>query len=163
LKRVTQSLYGGLGNTLRFYGIEVDFLFQFVKQTGYSPDRSFSIPGAISNQPVAVMSRWQRQGGEAGYQRFTATDPTGEGALASYYFLLSDRIITDASFLRLKNLSVSWTLPERWMDTLSGSRIYMQGQNLWTLTNYTGLDPETQNSQSLPPLTTIILGVNVSI
>jgi hypothetical protein len=56
----------------------------------------------------------------------------------------SDRFYDDASYIRLKSINLSYTLPEglRNKAKLSNAKIYVQAYNLWTGTNYTGLDPE---------------------
>lgn len=62
---------------------------------------------------------------------------------------LDDRFLEDASFLRLKNLMLGYTLPKTWMKKtkfMESARIYGQAQNLLTFTKFSGLDPET-NSQ----------------
>jgi hypothetical protein len=77
----------------------------------------------------------------------------------------SDAALTDASFIRLKNLSLSWQLPGQWRQAarLKYCRVYAQGQNLWTITSYKGLDPETQSATSLPPLRMLTIGVQVGL
>jgi TonB-linked SusC/RagA family outer membrane protein len=61
---------------------------------------------------------------------------------------MSDRFLEDASFLRLRNLTLSYTLPQNMISALrmSNARVYVQGQNLWTLTAFTGFDPELGNA-----------------
>ncbi len=80
-----------------------------------------------------------------------------------YRYIQSDAIVEDASFIRLKNLSVSYSLPSRLASTLHAQQVraYVQGQNLLTITNYTGLDPEVAGSQALPTLRMIVLDYNV--
>ncbi|MDE6711112.1 MAG: hypothetical protein K2J53_01670, partial [Alistipes sp.] len=68
--------------------------------------------------------------------------------------IYSSRTIEDGSFLRLKTVQLSYTLPERWVAKLrlEQVQVYVSGQNLWTLTGYSGLDPEvsTRNSALTP-------------
>jgi hypothetical protein len=111
------------------------------------------------------MQRWQQAGDVTGIQRFAATDPTSAAIIAYYRQVSSDNIIQDASFIRLKNASVSWTFPKPWLTKakLQQARIFIQGQNLLTFTDYIGLDPETQNSVVVPPLRMITAGVHVSL
>ncbi|MFN3555321.1 MAG: SusC/RagA family TonB-linked outer membrane protein [Bacteroidales bacterium] len=61
---------------------------------------------------------------------------------------LSDRFLEDASYLRLRNLTLSYNLPANLLSSLrmSTARLYVQGQNLWTLTAFTGFDPELGNA-----------------
>ncbi len=165
LKKVTQAYYGGIGNTVKYKDIQLDFFVQFVKQTGYNYQQSFTIPGRLSNQPAVVMERWQQPGDMADIQRFTAVDPTAAVSTAYYQNIASNNFITDASFVRLKNISLSWQLPSTWMQKvkMNGSRIYIQGQNVLTFTKYKGLDPETQFSQSLPPLRMLTAGIHITL
>lgn len=61
------------------------------------------------------------------------------------YTEFDDRLLEDASFLRLKNLMLSYSFPQEWLRKtrfISGVKIYAQAQNLFTFTKFTGLDPE---------------------
>jgi TonB-linked SusC/RagA family outer membrane protein len=165
IKKNTQLAYGGISNMIRYHNWQLDFLVQAVKQNGFSQHQVFQYPGTFSNQPVEVMERWQKEGDITDIQRFSATDPTGQINLAYYYKTASDNTIQDASFLRLKNLSLSYELPDSWKRKahLTKTRLYVQGQNLFTLTRYKGLDPETQNIFTLPPLRTFSAGIHITL
>jgi hypothetical protein len=67
--------------------------------------------------------------------------------------------------VRLKNVSLSYTLPTEWLKKarISSARLYMQGQNLITITNFIGTDPETKAIFYLPPLRMYTIGVQVSL
>lgn len=56
----------------------------------------------------------------------------------------SDRFVEDGSYMRLKNLMVAYNFPKRWLDRvkLNSAKLYFSGQNLWTITDYSGADPE---------------------
>jgi len=164
LKPIEQDYYGGLSNSFNYKGWHLDVFFQFVKQTGRSYLRSFAAPGTFSttsgNQPIYVLNRWQSPGDITNTQRFT----TGGTATTAYSNGSSyDLSIVDASFVRLKNVSLSYTVPQAWQHTLrlQNARIYLNAQNLLTFTGYQGLDPETQGL-SLPPLRMVSLGVQAS-
>ena len=61
------------------------------------------------------------------------------------YTEFDSRLLEDASFLRLKNVMLSYTVPAEWIRksrVFSGLRIYAQAQNLLTFTDFSGLDPE---------------------
>jgi TonB-dependent starch-binding outer membrane protein SusC len=158
---VGQRYFGGLLNTLQWKNIQLDFLFQFVKQTGVNFQTFFDVPGLLTNQPAHVMQRWQQEGDVATIQRFATT-----GAPISTYtrYRASNQIITDASFIRLKNLSLAYTLPKEWLQKLNinNARIFIQGQNLLTITDYEGFDPEYQNL-SLPPLRVLTGGISINL
>lgn len=165
---VTQSFFGGLSNTLSYKGVELDFFIQFVKQLGYNYLRSggqLLPPGLVgsqlANQPVEVLNRWQNPGDVSSIQQFALTSTT---TLPFSNLVLSDGVITDASFIRLKSLSISYTLPGGWIRKahLNSTRVYLQCQNLFTLSKYRGLDPESQG-RNLPPVRTITAGINLSL
>lgn len=69
----------------------------------------------------------------------------------------------DASYIRLKNLSLSWQLPSDWLQKgkLQNMLLYFRGQNIATITNYTGLDPETMSINTLPPLQMWTIGAQI--
>jgi hypothetical protein len=72
-------------------------------------------------------------------------------------------VIVDASFMRLRNLSLSYSFPRQWLDAVKvkNGQIFLRGENLVTVTNYKGLDPETQGSV-LPPLKMFTAGLQFS-
>ena len=78
----------------------------------------------------------------------------------------SDAVIADASYARLKNLSLSYQLPEKWMRSahLQSARFYLQGQNLFTFTSYKGQDPEVASDHEIyPPLRIWTLGLQLGL
>src|SRR5690606_36881119 len=161
VKSLGRTLYGALRNCLRYKGLELAFLFQFVKQEGFSKTRMFtSVPGALSNQPSEVLDRVQTIGEDAHVQRFTTT---GKGA-ADYMnlYLTSDALIDDTSFIRLKHVTVSYQLPWDFGGLATNGKVFIRGQNLLTFTPYDGLDPENSGSVSLPPLRVITGGVHLT-
>lgn len=167
LENVSQQFYGGIQNNVRYKNWQLDVFFQFVKQTGMSYLSMFSnAPGTrFTNQPAEVMSRWQQPGDITGIQQFTQRGggPTGVAyANAREY---SDYAIGDASFVRLKNVSLSWQLRSNWLKgmRLKQGSIYVQGQNLLTFTKYAGYDPEIPaTSRSLPPLRILMAGIQLT-
>ncbi|MDD7888136.1 SusC/RagA family TonB-linked outer membrane protein [Flavivirga sp. 57AJ16] len=166
------DFYGGLQNSLSYKGITLDFLFQFRKQIGknwLSSYTSFTSPvGAVGiNYPDVVLDRWQNPGDITGIQKFTTSasffdlsDLNG-GHVPAYF---SDLQYTDVSFVRLKNVSLSYDLPEKLLNEIgvSSLRVYAQGQNLLTFTPYKTGDPESASLTRLPPLRTIIIGAQIS-
>jgi len=151
-----QYFYGGLQNSMRYKGFQLDILFQFVKQNGPRLVEN-SNPGAACNQPVSVLGRWQQPGDNKSVQAF---GNSYDALVGYFYYTGSDASIVDASFIRLKNLSLTYQLPQSWMKKakIQSTSIFLQGQNLLTFTGYKGLDPETQ-AQSMPPLRTITAGL----
>ncbi|MGQ2981862.1 SusC/RagA family TonB-linked outer membrane protein [Flavobacterium sp.] len=158
--RTSPTFFGGFQNSLSYGKWQLDFLFQFVKQMGSNYNSSGVLPGIASNLPADFTNAWQQPGDNAAIQPYT-TGLNAETTDAYYRFITSNAAFSDASFVRLKNLSLSYTLPTIWSDSTS-CRIYMQGQNLFTVTRFKGADPENQSSISLPPLRVFSLGVELN-
>ncbi len=164
----TQKFFGGFLNTITYKSFQLDVFIQFVDQTGYSPYSLFGLPGffisgSMGNQPVWVLSRWQQPGNVTDIQRFSQNNTD---VIYSYSDLTnSDFNVANASFVRLKNLSLSYNLPAKWQRQthLQNARIYLQCQNLFTITGYKGLDPENNSGLLLPPLRMITAGVKFSL
>ncbi len=153
------KFFGGLSNNLTYKSWQLDFMFQFVKQDGNKVQTYFPMPGTINNQPIAVMDRWRQAGDLATYRRFSGT-----GSTTNYtQWTGSDVVVNDVSFIRLKNVSLSWQLPIRNNKVLSRVTCFVQGQNLLTFTTFDGVDPEVRGITSLPPLRTISIGFNLSL
>jgi hypothetical protein len=160
--RLGQKYFGGINNTLQLNSWEMNVFFQFVKQTGPSYLSTFiNTPGDAANMPQEVFdNRWQNQGDITSTQRFALIDLNAYNAYARY--TSSQAYVVDASFIRLKNVSISYRFPERWTKTVS-VRAFVQGQNLMTFTKYVGLDPENSTSSVIPPLMTLVAGLQVKL
>lgn len=156
--------YGGLQNSFSYKGLELDFLVQFTKWWGNNYFFG-NFPGQPQNQPASVWARWQKPGDITNVDRFFSSNINTILPALNVAAPASDAGVTDASYIRLKNASLYWTLPARWRKkaTLENCRLFVQGQNLFTITRYLGLDPENRSSQSLPPLRVITCGINISL
>jgi len=142
--------FGGLQNTIRYGAVTLDFLFQFVKQLNYNSNYLLGMPGDFQNQPAAAAQHWQSPGDIGPYQQFS-TGVNAEAYNAYVRYNDSDAGISDASYIRLKNVSLSFDVPQRWTKKVQ-LRLSVQGQNLVTITHYKGADPEFRTSGFLPPL-----------
>jgi TonB-linked SusC/RagA family outer membrane protein len=153
------AFFGGIQNSLTIGGFQLDFLFQFVKQQNYSILRLLGAPGTMMNQPTFVEDRWREPGDRTTYQPYT----TGiNSELINLYsnFNESDAVIDDASYIRLKNIALTYTLPEAVSKNIRFS-LFMRGQNLLTLTSFKGFDPESMYSASIPPLRVVTTGIKL--
>lgn len=158
--RRSPQYFAGLQNSLRYQNWSLDFLFQYVKQTGTKGEYLGMLPGTVSNQPAEDGLVWSQPGDHATVQQYT-TGFNSEATTAFYRYIGSDGVFTDASYLRLKNLSISYTLPDSFAGRVK-CRLYAQGQNLLTITGYKGADPDTQFSGYLPPLRIMSMGVQLT-
>ncbi len=164
LKTPTQNYYGGFDNNFSYKGWTLDIFFQFVKQTGVNDAGAFFQAGEFNiNIPSAMQNAWKNPGDNASIQRYTTSG--GTALTAARNFSGSDDNLTDASFIRLKNVQLAYSLPISWQQKMhvQNFRVFAQGQNLLTITKYRGLDPENQSTASLPPLRMITIGLEVGL
>jgi TonB-dependent starch-binding outer membrane protein SusC len=162
LINTSPKFYGGFQNSFRYKGFEFDLLFQFVKQKGLTYFYG-NFPGiAGTNQPSTILKAWNQPGDAELIQRYNSNFSLG---LQSLDIAGSDAAYRDASYISLKNLSVTWQFPARWVkgSPFKELRLYVQGQNLLTLTNYIGLNPVTSSVSGLPPLRVLTMGINAGL
>ena len=156
------TLFGGLQNSLNYKAFQLDFLFEFKKQTGPNIRTAYTTPGSFSfaspgyNLPVFFLDAWKQEGDVTDIQRVSTSGRA---------IIESEMGFDDASYIRLKNVSFSWVVPQLWQKTagFQNCRVFAQGQNLLTFTKYAGLDPENASISALPPLRVITLGVQVGL
>ena len=160
VKDLNPAYFGGIQNTLRFQRWQFDFLFNFVKQQNYNVPRTMGVAGTMNNQSIAIVDRWQSPGDIASSQIYTSgANGTAENAL--YNYAASDAGITDASYIKLKNVSISYEFPERWLKNVN-CKATVEAQNVFTITGYKGADPEFAGYGFLPPLRIITIGLQLN-
>ncbi|WPV64118.1 SusC/RagA family TonB-linked outer membrane protein [Chitinophaga sp. LS1] len=151
--------YAGITNDLTYRQFSLSCFLQYVRQQG----KTFvNAPGGQGNETIAALSRWQHYGDQTNVQRASAT-PGNEAYDLSANLTLSNAAYMDASYLRLRNISVSYELPVTWTKRahLRKCRVYAEGQDLFTITPYSGANPETQ--LALPPMKIITGGVQLTL
>lgn len=163
---IDPKFYGGIQNTFTYKGFSLDIFFAFTKRSAVDNVtyglRSLTYPGQFNagggNQSVAVMDHWQKPGDKSQLQPFST------GIIGNWENILkSNAIIADNSYIRLKNVSFSWQLPDKWKKTLhfQNSRVFINAQNVFTIANCKNLDPES--GLSLPPLRVIVVGAQITL
>lgn len=161
---IAQTCFGGYNNSLRYKSWHLNVFVQFVRQTGKNY-MTAAPPGYWRNQPTAVLERWQNEGDAANIQKFTQT--SSSPAYSAYVNArnFGDAIISDASFIRLKNVAVSYNLENGKLKGLGleQARLFFQAQNLVTITDFLGLDPENPGQLVLPPLRMMVAGIQLSL
>ncbi len=150
-----QDLTGGFGNRVSYKGVSLDVFFQFSYGGTALPSDERTYLQADFENSLAVLhtDRWRQPGDIASYPRAT---PNGGGFFQSDSPLshVGTNFLFDASYIRLKNVSLSYNLPTSITDqvNLRGVRVYLTGLNLYTWTQYPGRDPEvaTISTASFP-------------
>jgi TonB-linked SusC/RagA family outer membrane protein len=158
------KLYGGIQQNIEYKGVQLEVFLQFTiqKYFNYLGGATQSLPGHFrrgeGNQPTSLLSRWQKPGDITTIQRFSAND-------LFYAYSPGDQAYQDVSFLRLKNLSISYDLSEKLVRSLklNSCRLSLSAQNLITFTKYKGLDPESFNISTLPPLRIVTANLKLGL
>ncbi|TXG39571.1 SusC/RagA family TonB-linked outer membrane protein [Seonamhaeicola maritimus] len=158
LEDFAPEFYGGFGNTFSYKNISLDVFFQFKKQKAYNYFSFQAIPGYRRNAPVELLDRWQEEGDNHPIQKASAGLSGGldTGQLQAS----SSAAVADASFIRLRNVSLNYHVPKHLSHGMD-INLYLQGQNLLTITGYNGPDPEQPSYLILPPLRQITLGLQL--
>ena len=159
------KFYGGFQNSFNYKGIQLDIFLAFKKQTGlnYLYSVYSYLPGQEINQPVALFSRWTTPGQHASIEQFSSQYNDAYNGGSNFY--QSSGVYSDASYIRLKTLSLSYTIPAMYLEHsgIHALKVYMTGQNLFTITDYKGNDPETQNFYGVPPLKSLLIGLQLTL
>jgi TonB-linked SusC/RagA family outer membrane protein len=163
----------GFGNTFSYKGLDLDVLLQGVNgnQIYNNGGQYMSASGSngFDNQTTDQLGYWDKPGDismvpEPRMFYANGTNP-------------SSRYISNGSYLRVKAVTLGYNLPSKFMNRLKieKARIYIRAQNLFTITNYKGWDPEVnadwsvsninqgQDFYSAPQLKTIVFGINISL
>jgi TonB-linked SusC/RagA family outer membrane protein len=144
----TPKFTGGFTNNLKYNNFDLNVFFQFSYGGQILNANRLAFEGnsgrTLQNQFVSVLDRWTLTN-----QNNTMYVARGEGDK-----VYSSRVIEDGSYLRLKTFQLGYSIPvkEAKKIKIQSFRIYISGQNFWTLTNYTGYDPEVSAySSALTP------------
>ena len=158
----------GLQNSISWKNLQLDFFFQ--GQSGVDLININLIeslyPANFRRNRIAetVLDRWTPQNPDAKWP--SSVNPNAYGASK-----INTLTVQDASYLRLKNVQLSYKVPVDNIDFLSALRIYVTGQNLFTITDYVGFDPEANSLgrsnvrvdySSYPLARTFILGLTAN-
>ncbi len=151
----------GLTNTFTYKNFELSVFVQGSQGNKVLNFSRWYTEGGVSNGNYsnAVIGRWTAAGSNNKMPRLTLNDPNGNNRV-------SDRFVEDGSYLRIKNVRLAYTIPTKWADRmkLKRTQLYVSAQNLITLTNYTGMDPEVGGGVDLgfyPQARTLLAGVTV--
>ncbi|HEY8783408.1 MAG TPA: TonB-dependent receptor [Mucilaginibacter sp.] len=153
-----------LSNSFSYKGVDLSIVLQGTYGNDiFNADNILleSMSGA-NNQTTAVLGRWEAPGTSNAMPRAVFGDPNGNSQN-------SNRYIEDGSYLRIRNATLGYTLPKSLAQRIkfSAIRVYVAGENLYTFTKYTGVDPEVGltgiDNNVYPVVRTISFGVNLSL
>ncbi|MFO7938604.1 MAG: TonB-dependent receptor [Bacteroidales bacterium] len=159
------DFYGSFNNNISYKGFDLSFMLYFkvggktYDATSYTTQND----GAMFYGPIreSQLDRWQKVGDKTDVPRYVIGNSTN----SNYN---SDRRLHDADYLRLKNLSLGYNLPEEIVNraNLSNVRLFMAATNLFTWAAYDGYDPEVSPNGtygwSTPPVKTVTFGIELN-
>lgn len=163
------KFFGGWSNTFSYKGISLSFLMQF----SYGGQAIYSIMGSDAYAYLGYSinrelfgNTWTPERTDAKYAKLVYT-PTNQ-----YNFMSNDRFVYDRSYLRLKNITISYDLPERLLSRIGikGMNVYLMGSNIFTISKWPGIDPDligsevttmSSNTDAYPISRTFSIGANI--
>jgi hypothetical protein len=166
------KFFGGLTNTFNYKNFDISLFFRFVYGNEiYNNTRAFSEGmNGVFGQTDGVLDRWTPENPSTTVPRAVYGDPNNNRRV-------SDRWLEDGSFLRLNNFQIGYTIPQEVLSktrVLRSARIYASGQNLFTITKYSGFDPEVSTFNitntspgtdflTYPQARAVTFGVNIGL
>lgn len=139
----TPDIFGSVTTRIEYGRFTLDALFTFSQGNDVFNYLRYKLESAsgVENQLNSVVNRWRVHGQVTDMPKATFGDPMGNNRFSS-------RWIEDGSYFRLRNASISYAIPVK-EKFIKNASIYVTGTNLFTLTRYSGYDPEFSASSSL--------------
>jgi len=140
------DLTGGFNSTVMYKNFDLTMFWNFsIGNDLYNNTKYFTDFWTFNGNKS---ERMQKQSWVAGADNSNAILPILDSSDIYSGTYSSSYYVEDASFLRLKNLVIGYTLPKEWLKklTIQNLRVYLQAENLLTITGYSGLDPEFTNA-----------------
>ncbi|MDL2241591.1 SusC/RagA family TonB-linked outer membrane protein [Bacteroidales bacterium OttesenSCG-928-L03] len=131
------DFYGGFSSQIRYRGFALsgEFVYSKGNKAYNAVRRELESMSTLGNQSKSVSNRWILEGQVTNVPRALFGDPQGNSNF-------SDRWIEDASFLRMRELTLSYGFDKTLFGFFRSGTVYVTGENLLTFTRYLGLDPE---------------------
>ncbi|MFD2036279.1 TonB-dependent receptor [Belliella marina] len=141
---INPDFFGGWNNTVRYKSFDFIFNFNFVKGVDRLWERGanqFAFVNPFNNVTTHVNDTWTPENVDAQFARMgSATHGTS---------VPTSRNVMDASYIKLRAMSIAYNIPDRWLSKtkIHRAQISLSGNNLFVITKYPGLDPESVNAQ----------------
>lgn len=150
-----------MNNSLSYKGFELSVFLQGIAGNKIYNANNIDNTGmaAAYNQTTDVLKRWQGEGTSNSMPRAVFGDPNQNTRV-------SDRFVENGSYLRLKNITLSYTFPKQWLQKaqIENARLSLSCENVATITGYSGFDPEVGingiDQNRYPIFRTFSLGLN---
>lgn len=135
---------GGFNNNFSYKNFSLNVFFQWSYGNDIMNANRLMLEGNPADRPInqfaSYNNRWTPENQNNTYYRINGAGPRG---------VYSTRTLEDGSFLRLKTVQLSYTLPKKLTKSISNLQVYASAQNLITWSNYSGMDPEVSTRNSI--------------
>ena len=158
----------GLNINMEYKDFDLTVFFQGVQGNDIFNQKKYTYYFDYSNNVVKdALNGWTKTNKNTGIPIMKTQNTSGGNSLPSEFY------VEDGSYLRLKNLQLGYSLPKKWLEAIRFNklRVYAGVQNLFTLTKYSGYDPEVSSNvlfsrgidiSSYPNARTFTFGFNAS-
>lgn len=139
----TPDFFGSIFTRVEYKNFALDVTMAYsVGNDAYNAVRRVTESGSdFSNQSISMVRRWSMEGQVTDIPRVMYGDKVGNNDF-------SDRWIEDASYLKLRDVTLSYTWNKPLFNFIQGGTLFVTGENLFCITDYLGLDPEFSYSNS---------------
>ena len=161
---------GGVNTSIRWKGFTLsatgnfiygNLIYNSIRQTMDS-DGAYVSYNQMSFDNGLGWTRWEKPGNVATHPEVKSLGNNGSNSVSSRY-------LEDGSYFRLKNVTLSYDFPQAWMKKakMQGLRIYVSGDNLWTASKFSGMDPEIDTESGVydtnyPVPMTVVGGIQIT-
>lgn len=157
------TFYGAFQNGFRYKRLSLDLTFNFTKRVGKNIMAQQPLPFGYMgiNGGTYWLNRWQKPGDNTDVPRVSTSIFDW---FRHFYYQESTGAYSDASYVRLQNVSIRYNVNPQSLRKLGVKdlSIYLQGQNLLTISDYGGLDPENLDAATIPPMRVFTAGINLT-
>ena len=173
--KATPMFQGGVNTSVRYKGFTLSATGNFIygnkilnyARTSMDSDGAYLAYNQMSIDNGLGWTRWSDDMTDA--QKAAATHPKPKTNGNKKSNELSSRYLEDGSYFRLKNVTLSYDFPQAWMKKakMQGLRVYVSGDNLWTATKFSGMDPEIDTEDAVyatnyPVPMTVVGGIQIT-
>ena len=153
------SFFGGLGNNIVYKGFELDFFFSFAtghkmfngsKAALYSYTSGSFFGDDVNNLSRDMLNYWKQEGDQTNIPKLVNNSNTAGSFFSKYDYTVGrniSRFLEDASFLKLRNITLAYNIRKKRLHSMrqigvNSAKVFVQADNVFVITNYSGIDPE---------------------
>ena len=160
------KFYGGFVNKFEFKGFDINLFLQFSYGSKFLVGNYFALQGYDTRNILQDIY-------DNAWRPYRDSNIWPDYTIDSYKSVASNMIVEDGSYLKIKDLTIGYTIPSTWLSKvgISNARIYLTGQNLFTFTKFKWYDPEVASNNPImggfyrftyPSSRTFIAGISLS-